>query len=190
MAAALAERLRALAAAPVAHESLLRVVDAGLEGATPFLVLEYATGESLDVVLRQSGPMPVARALPILRAVGAAIDAAWLAGAGHGALHPRDIFIAAGSDDVRVNGAGIGQALDALGIKAAVRRPYSAPERAAGAAWDVRSDVYSLGVIAHELLAGKRPVTSDEADLVGAELSPEARSAVRRILSAAVSEDP
>ena len=76
-------------------------------------------------------------------------------GVGHGALHPRDIFIT--PDEARASGFGVVEALERVGLRAPVRRPYSAPERIAGAAWSTPADVFSLGAIAFELLTGRRP---------------------------------
>ena len=65
------------------------------------------------------------------------------------------MFVAADSNEIRVTGFGVVPALEALGIKAPVRRPYSAPERANGDAWDERADVFSLGCILFECLTGR-----------------------------------
>jgi len=54
-AARFAERLRVIVDTAPAHRAIIRGVDAGLDGSTPFLALEYAPGESLDALLRQSG---------------------------------------------------------------------------------------------------------------------------------------
>ena len=189
-AARFAERLRAIVDAPPAHRAIIRGVEAGLDRSTPYLALEYAPGDSLDVLLRQSGAWPAVRALPVLREIAAAIDASWATGTGHGALHPRDIFVAFGPSDVRVTGFGIGQALEAVGAKAPVRRPYSAPERGTEP-WDIRADVYSLGVVAFEMLSGQRPVgPDDEASALAADLPADARAAVRRVLGVAMSGAP
>lgn len=143
--------------------------------------MEFATGESLDVAMRHLAPLPLDEALPMLAAIASAIDAAWGTGLGHGALHPRDIIVAPGTLDVRVTGFGIVPALESIGVAPPPRRPYSAPERAAGQAWDVRADVYSLGAIAHELLTGRRPIGSGEQD---------AGEPLHRVLAVALAADP
>ncbi len=189
--ARLADALRRLAAATSSHPAVVPAVDAGLEGATAFLAMDYVAGETLDVAFRHLAPAPLDRALPVIEQIADALDAGWATGLGHGALHPRDVFLASGANDVRVTGIGVVAALESTGIKAPVRRPYTAPERVAGEGWDVRADVYSLGAIAHELLTRRRPAGAGEQDgALATGLTPEQRVHVRRILSAALAERP
>ena len=177
----LADALQPLCAGPTPDRTLVRLLETGLSGSTAFVAMEFATGESLDVALRHLAPAPLDRALPLLETVAAAVDASWTTGLGHGALHPRDIIVAPGTLDVRVTGFGIVPALESIGVAVAPRRPYTAPERAAGGAWDARADVYSLGVIAHELLTGRRPVGSGE---------PDESTPLHRVLAVAMAADP
>jgi hypothetical protein len=60
------------------------------------------------------------------------------------------------SDDTRLTGMGVAHALESVGVTAPVRRPYTPPERIAGAAWDRRADVFSLAALMHELLWARR----------------------------------
>lgn len=166
---------------------------AGLEGTTAYLAMDYLAAETLDVALRHLAPAPLESALPILRGIADAIDRAWSAGpsCGHGALHPRDVFVTPGTGELGVTGFGVAPALDAIGARPPVRRPYTAPERAAGEAWDIRADVFSLGAIAHELLTGRRPVGPGEQDgTLPASMAPEVRVQIRRVLSKALAEVP
>jgi len=189
--ARLADALRRLAGSNLSHPSLVPAVDAGLEGTTAFLAMDYVAGETLDVAFRHLAPAPLDRALPVLTQVAEALEAGWAAGLGHGALHPRDVFLTAGTNDVRVTGVGVVPALEATGVKAPVRRPYTAPERAAGESWDIRADVYSLGAIAHELLTRRRPAGAGEQDgALATGLTPEQRVLIRRVLAAALAERP
>src|SRR5262245_3457920 len=189
--ARLADALRRRAASGLHHAAIVPVLDAGLEGATAYLATEYVAAETLDVALRHLAPASLDRALPILKQLADAIDAAWAAGTGHGALHPRDIFITLDSHEVRVTGFGVVPTLETIGIKAPVRRPYAAPERANGESWDIRSDVYSLGAVAHELLTRRRPAGSGEQDgSLTSDTTAEQRVQIRRVLACVLAERP
>jgi serine/threonine protein kinase len=177
----LSDALRPLCSGPLPDRTLVRLLETGMAGSTAFVAMEFATGESLDVALRHLAPAPLERALPMLDALASAIDTAWAGGLGHGALHPRDVIVAPGTLDVRVTGFGIVPALESIGLTPPPRRPYVAPERAAGDAWDVRADVYSLAVIAHELLTGRRPVGSGE---------PDEATPLHRVLATALATNP
>jgi hypothetical protein len=156
---ALADELERLTEAPLDHPSIVRPLAAGVEGSLAFLAFEYIAAESLDIAMRHYAPAALDKVLPFITQLAGAIDFARAAGIGHGALHPRDIFVT--PDDARANGFGVVQAVERIGLRAPVRRPYSAPERVEGGAWDVRADVYALTAIAYELLTGKRPVGAD-----------------------------
>src|SRR4029079_16544287 len=95
--ARLADGLRRLTGAP-------GVVAAGLENTSAYLATDYLAGETLDVALRHLAPAPLETALPILERAAALIDASWAIGPafGHGALHPRDIFITPDSHEVAI----------------------------------------------------------------------------------------
>jgi serine/threonine-protein kinase len=151
---------------------MVSIRHAGLEGATVYLVQDYVVGDALDVWMRDAGgALPAHRALGVLRAIARALDAAAEFSVGHGALHPRDVFIGASESDVRITGFGIAQALEEAGLKTPIRRPYAAPERVEGRDWDRRADIYSLAAIAQDLC-------------------PDARDAWAPVLVRALSEDP
>jgi hypothetical protein len=189
--AKLADSLRRIPASGMANPAIVQVLDAGLEGMSAYLAMEYVSAETLDVALRHLAPAPLDRALPILTDLAKAIEAAWAAGFGHGAIHPRDVFVLSGTNDVRLTGCGVVPALEAAGIKSPPRRPYSAPERSTAESWDIRADIYSLGVLAHELLTKRRPAGANEQDgSLATGTTPEARVLIRRVLAAALAERP
>jgi serine/threonine-protein kinase len=189
-AARLADSLRQLATAALAHPNIVAPVDAGLEGTAPYLAMDYVAGETLDVALRHLAPAPLDRALPLLWQAARAIEAAHAQGFGHGALHPRDLFVT-NRGDVRVTGFGVVSALESVGARPPIRRPYAAPERATGVSWDLRADVYSLGAIAHELLTRRRPAGPGEQDGgLTPDIAPEKRVLIRRVLAEALAARP
>ena len=186
---ALADELSRAAEVGLFHSSIVEPVAAGLEGTVAYRAEEYVAAESLDVAMRHYAPATVEKALPFITQLASAIDFAKGAGVGHGALHPRDIFVT--PDEARATGFGVVDALERMGLRAPVRRPYSPPERIAGRPWNTSADVFSLGVIAFELLTGRRPsgLGDEIGPLTGATLGDRADE-VRAVLVRAMHEDP
>jgi hypothetical protein len=149
-----AAALDALAGRGLDHPSIAAPIGAGVQGTTPWLAQAYVPAESLDSALRQYGPPPLGDALAIVTALAGALDYAAAAGVLHGALHPRDVLVA--PDDTRLVDLGVAAALESVGLRAPVRRPYTAPERIEGAPISRAADIFSLGAIAFELVAGQR----------------------------------
>ncbi len=152
---ALADELSRSAEAGLFHPSIVEPIAAGVEGTVAYCAEEYVAAESLDVAMRHYAPAPIATVLPFITQLAGAIDFARAAGVGHGALHPRDIFVT--PEEARATGFGVVEALERVGLRAPVRRPYSPPERIAGKPWDATADVFSLAAITFELLTGRRP---------------------------------
>jgi serine/threonine protein kinase len=152
--------LERLAGLDLGHPSLIVPVASGAEGSTAYLVEEYFAADSVDIALRQYGPAPVPDAVRLVGQLAGGLDFAAAAGVHHGALHPRDVLVA--PREVRLTGVGVAEALERVGFRPPVRRPYSAPERAETREWGTPADVYSLAAIAYELLTGRRPAGSGE----------------------------
>ena len=185
----LADELARAADAGLFHPSIVEPIAAGVEGTVAYRAEEYVAAESLDVAIRHYAPAALDKALPFLTQLAGAIDFARAAGVGHGGLHLRDVFVT--PDEARASGFGIVEALERIGLRAPVRRPYSAPERIAGAAWSTPADVFSLAAIAYELLTGRRPSGTGEqiAPLTGATAGPHP-DAIRSVLARAMDDDP
>lgn len=182
----LADELARAADAGLFHPSIVEPVAAGVEGTVAYRAEEYVAAESLDVAMRHYAPAALDKALPFLTQLAGAIDFARTAGVGHGALHLRDIFVT--PDEARASGFGVVEALERVGIRAPVRRPYSAPERIAGEPWGTPADVFSLGAIAYELLTGRRPSgTGDQIGALGGETG--AAAAMRAVLARAMDDN-
>jgi hypothetical protein len=185
----LADELARAADAGLFHPSIVEPIAAGVEGTVAYRAEEYVAAESLDVAIRHYAPAALDTALPFLTQLAGAIDFARSAGVGHGALHLRDVFVT--PDEARASGFGIVEALERTGLRAPVRRPYSAPERIAGSPWSTPADVFSLAAIAYELLTGRRPSGTGEqiAPLTGSNIGPYA-DVIRSVLARAMDEDP
>jgi serine/threonine protein kinase len=152
---ALAHELSLAAEAGLFHPSIVEPIAAGVEDTLAYGAEEYVAAESLDIALRHYAPASIETVLPFITQLAGAIDFARAAGVGHGALHPRDIFVT--PEEARATGFGVVEALERIGLRAPVRRPYSPPERIAGTAWSTPADVFSLAAITFELLTGRRP---------------------------------
>jgi eukaryotic-like serine/threonine-protein kinase len=162
-----AERLRreARAAGRLDHPSIARVLDLGEQDGRPYLVMELLEGESLAARLDRAGPMAPAEAVRVVAAAADALEAAHRAGVVHRDVKPGNVFLTSGGQ-VKVLDFGIASAAgeatlttgDLLGTAA-----YLAPERVLGHRATPAADIYSLGVVLYELLAGRRPfeATSD-----------------------------
>ena len=189
-AAALAVALQGVVQAAPSHPSIVRPVGAGLSDGVPYLALEHVAAESLDVAIRHYAPAAVDTALPFVAQMAEALDAAHARGLSHGALHLRDIFVM--PELARVSGFGVVSALERVGLRGPLRRPYTAPEQIAGADWGPASDRFALAAIAYELLTGKRAAgTGGHATdhLAGVPGVSDA-TRVARVFAAALADDP
>lgn len=143
-----------LIAADLTHPSMAAPLATGIADVSAYLAQDYVAAESLDLAVREYGPAPAADALRVAAQLAGALDFGAVVNIAHGALHPRDILLSA--DETRMTGIGVARALEKVGVAVPVRRPYTAPERIAGGAWDRRADVFSLASLVHELLWAKR----------------------------------
>jgi serine/threonine-protein kinase len=185
----LADELAHAAEAGLFHPSIVEPIAAGVEGTVAYRAEEYVAAETLDVALRHYAPATVDKALPFITQLAGAIDFARAAGVGHGALHPRDVFVT--PEETRATGFGVVDALERVGLRAPVRRPYSAPERIEGRPWGTPADVFSLGAIAYELLTGRRPsgTGAEIGTLAGANVGSHAEQ-VLAVLAMAMDPNP
>jgi eukaryotic-like serine/threonine-protein kinase len=155
----------ALAAARLSGEpGAITIFDVGEWQERPFIVMEYLTGGSLEDRLRQEGAQPPAGALAWLEQAAAALDAAHRHGIVHRDVKPANLLLNE-RGEVRVADFGIASAagLESLTLTGTVlgTAGYLAPEQAAGERAGPASDLYSLAVVAYELLSGRRPFERD-----------------------------
>jgi hypothetical protein len=127
--------------------------------------------------------------LRIATQLGGALDFAAAVNVFHGSLHPRDVLVSV--DDTRVTGLGIAHALEQVGLLPPIRRPYTAPERVAGLAWDRRADTFSLAALVYEMLFGRRiaGLGRDAADAIPSMEGLDVHG-MRTLFARALAEDP
>jgi hypothetical protein len=147
------------------HPNILPLHDAGEADGRLFYAMPFVEGESLRQRIEREGQLPVPDAIGILQDVAAALNHAHACGVIHRDVKPENILLAAGK--AVVADFGIAHALDAAGGERltasglALGTPgYMSPEQASpGARLDPRSDIYALGCVAYEMLAGAPPFT-------------------------------
>jgi serine/threonine protein kinase len=161
------------------HPHILTLIDSGAADGFLFYVVPYVRGESLRSRLAREKQLPVAEAVRITQQVAGALDYAHRQGVVHRDVKPENILLHEG--EAMVADFGIALALEAAGDRLtatgiSIGTPeYMSPEQAEGSrALDARSDVYALGAVLYEMLAGEPPHTGPTAQAVIAKLLSQA----------------
>jgi hypothetical protein len=160
------ERFRAEArhAALVNHEGIANVFDYGEEQGSAYIVMELVPGEPLSTIIEREGIIPADRVLGIIAQTATALQAAHDAGLVHRDIKPGNLLITP-EGRVKITDFGIARIADQVPLTATGQVmgtvQYLAPEQASGQTATPSTDVYSLGVVAYECLAGRRPFTGE-----------------------------
>lgn len=155
----------AQAAASLNHPNIVQVYAISQEEGTHYFAMELIKGKSLSQIIHEEGPLPLERAVPIIKQVAEALKAAHRIGLVHRDIKPSNIMI---NQDgmVKVTDFGIAYVSSAetkLTQEGSIigTPEYLSPEQCESKPVDGRSDIYSLGVTLYECLSGKTPYTAD-----------------------------
>ena len=163
-------RAEARYAASLSHPGIARVYDYGesAEFGGAYLVMELVNGEPLSAILARAGRLSPDATLDIVSQAARALDAAHQAGIVHRDIKPGNLLVAAGGT-TKITDFGIATAMAAAQASHLTETGmvmgtamYVSPEQATGAPVTDSSDIYSLGVVGYECLAGHPPFTASE----------------------------
>jgi serine/threonine-protein kinase len=157
-------RREAKMAASLSHPNLVNVFDQGTDNQAIFLVMEYVPGINLRDALNDFGSLSPKRALEILEPLTAGLAAAHAAGILHRDLKPENVFLS-DNGTVKLGDFGLAREISSHTQTGSLvgTAAYLSPELVLRGQADARSDVYSLGVMAFEMLTGKQPYDGDQA---------------------------
>lgn len=165
----LKERFRRelILARQVSHRNVVRIHDLYRDGDLRYLTMDLVHGRSLRALLREEGPMPAERVVPLALQLARALAAAHEQGVVHRDLKPANVLMETpdetGGEVARITDFGIARSIGvaASGLTATGTvvgsLEYLSPEQAVGGEVDGRSDIYSLGLILYEMLTGELP---------------------------------
>jgi hypothetical protein len=141
------------------HPGIVRLLDAGDDGGVPFLVMELVRAETLRTWLDRQGRLPLAAARSVVSALARALDHAHASGVIHRDVKPQNIFV--DSRTVKLADFGNARVVSLASVTGASLTwgtpEYIAPEMFMRGRADPRADLYALGVVLFEMLAGRHP---------------------------------
>lgn len=151
------------AAGRLSHPNIVTIYDVGEEHDMAYMAMELIKGRVLSEYCQKNNLLPPSRALGFVAAVADALDYAHSRGVVHRDIKPDNIILVGGSQ-VKVTDFGIARVVSASHTETGIilgTPNYMSPEQVEGLHVDGRSDLFSLGVVLYELLAGERPFKGD-----------------------------
>jgi serine/threonine-protein kinase len=187
----------------ISHPAIIALHDMGVDepSQTPYLVMEYIQGQSLEKML-EKGSVPYPKACAWVAEVATALAVAHRKGVIHGDVKPANILI---TDDERIKLTDFGMARvashDSKDTPLLGSPAYWCPEQIVGKPQDARSDIFSLGVVLYELVTGRRPFDADSLQgicsrilsstpLPPSHANPSVPVALNELIAACLAKDP
>ncbi len=150
----------------ITHKNVCRMFDLSKTEKTPYITMEYVSGEDLKSSLRRMGPLHVGKAVFIAKQVCEGLGEAHKLGVIHRDLKPQNIMIDK-QGYAHIMDFGIARSLKAKGVTTSglmIGTPdYMSPEQVEGKEVDQRADIYAMGVILYEMVTGTTPFHGDTA---------------------------
>lgn len=172
-------RQEALALARLSHPNIVQVYD--FFGANGFfwIVMEYVRGGELDTRIRDSGKLGLTQALVLVRQMAATLAYAHEQGVVHRDFKPANVLLTP-SADIKISDFGIAKLAQSslhTQLNTVLGTPsYMSPEQASGEETDHRTDIYALGVVFYQLLAGELPFKGDMKSIIAQHLTKQVPS--------------
>lgn len=193
----------AKAAAKLKHPHIVTIYDVGEQEGFHYIAMEFVEGVSLVELIRREGALPPVRAANILAQIASALDYAHALGYIHRDVKPSNILVDA-NDHATLTDFGIVKAAEGTRVTKSgvmVGTPeYMAPEQIRGQGIDARADVYALGVVCYEMLAGRVPFQGDTARVLYGHvneappslrtLNPRVPLVIEQVVGGALAKDP
>jgi serine/threonine protein kinase len=151
-------------AANLDHPNIVTIHEVSQVEGVYFIAMQFLEGQTVSQILEAEGPLPISRVQAIIEQIASALNYAHARGFVHRDVKPSNIIVAddgrATLTDFGLVKAGEGTKLSTTGVVFGTPE-YMSPEQAEGKKLDARSDVYSLGVVLFEMLAGRAPFLAD-----------------------------
>ncbi len=194
----------AQAATALAHPNIVEIYDVGDYKGHHYIVMEYVPGRTLKQVIRARGPLLKEEAVDIMKQLTSAVYEAHSRGIIHRDIKPQNVIVKA-DGSVKILDFGIATAKGSMQLTQANNVMgsvhYLAPELAKGEQASAQSDIYALGIVLYEMLAGDVPFKADQAVQVALrhmrdpmpslrEANPTVPQSIENIVTRATAKDP
>ena len=175
----------ARSSAQVRHENVVQVYEVA-EQPLPYLAMEFIPGETLQQKLDRVGPLEVPEVLRIGRQIAEGLAAAHATDLIHRDIKPGNVLLEGGQHKVKITDFGLARAADDASISQsgiiAGTPMYMAPEQAQGQTLDQRADLFSLGSVLYQMVAGRPPFRANTTVAVLKRVAEDKPRAIREII--------